>query len=237
MDVDLSKDDWYAEFERLAEFWLGPRSVGFGYSNEVVAAHELPEGLRWFLQFGGRWPHPETSTVGSINAFSTTNVIDVPDAAAPIEHGLVRFGRAPQGSFAWATLATDAPDAPVYGSSAEEPVVAGIWDLYWNSLDDFLRTTLVGSLTQIWWASGSTATSNPIVRDLVDRLGDGCYLADDRLYQERLDATFHLVFDDLATEDWIIVRRSDEAFAPTLSFRSADARQRFLTWLGDHGIE
>jgi hypothetical protein len=53
---DTTADARLTGLERFLEFWLGPRRPEYGEPAENLAKMELPESLRRFFTFAGRWP-------------------------------------------------------------------------------------------------------------------------------------------------------------------------------------
>ena len=53
---DTNAEDRLTELERFLEFWLGPRCPEYGESPEKLASMQLPDPLRRFYAFAGRWP-------------------------------------------------------------------------------------------------------------------------------------------------------------------------------------
>jgi len=53
---DTTADVRLTGLERFLEFWLGPRRPEYGEPAESLATMELPDSLRRFYAFAGRWP-------------------------------------------------------------------------------------------------------------------------------------------------------------------------------------
>jgi hypothetical protein len=109
-----------SELERFVEFWYGPRRPEFGVPDTLTRYPTLPDPLRRFYAFAGRWPSLDLRYDAE---FFYTGAgghhLLAPDAVGPAPDGRLRFFMEYQGDWDGVTLPGER-DPPVW--------ISGRWD-------------------------------------------------------------------------------------------------------------
>ena len=116
--------------EAFIEYWVGPRLVKYGATNEQLASLKIPYPLHRLYKFCFNWPADKSQQWG-IPLLSRENVFkklkSTTTSHYEIPQGLVHFASENQGVTSWATL-IEGEDPPVYGLDYE-------WGRFYNSPD------------------------------------------------------------------------------------------------------
>jgi hypothetical protein len=140
---DTTADARLSGLESFLEFWLGPRHPEYGVPPDELAKRELPEPLRRFYAFAGRWPpaHPPHSE----NRFSVQDSFLPLDSCYRSGPRLV-FVTENQGVWHMATLPSgDDPDVWV-SEECSHRSSSPIWRPLGCSLSQFLVTFVLQEL-------------------------------------------------------------------------------------------
>jgi len=166
--------------ERLLADWLGPQNNRdtFGVPEEDLAHLSIPDVLRRFYRFAGRWPSPwqtrapilfEHPEEGYFYAGIASAGMATPDALRTLENGKIQLFSEQSGSWVGLTQ-TDGADPQVwYGSrSNQQP------DLSQESLSGWIVSQALGSIA--WEAANShlCATAAEPFHSSPGRSATGC---------------------------------------------------------------
>lgn len=102
------------ELERFLEFWYGPRSPQYGETQQQLRRFPLPEPLRRFHAFAGRWPPPTpTDSLEFFYSGAGGHHLQPLDYVKQRPDGRLDFFMEYQGDWQGLTLPTEA-DPPVW---------------------------------------------------------------------------------------------------------------------------
>jgi hypothetical protein len=149
------------ELERFVEFWYGPRRPEFGEPAALTHTPPLPEPLRRFYAFAGRWPAPDAGPDGEFfyTGESGHHLLPLGDVRQ-VPDGKLRFFMEYQGDWYGLTLPGE-PDPPVW--------ITGRWDdpepgegtrQLSESLSSFLVTHCLMGTTYEWSNSPAPRSSS-----------------------------------------------------------------------------
>lgn len=143
--LDTTADARQNGLEQFLEFWLGPRRPEYGEPSETLAATELPDPLRRFYGFAGRWPPRRLPYFP--NRFSAQDILLVPGAAP---HGNVYrsgdylvFAIENQGVWVAATLPMGNDPDVVISEDCSHRTPSPVWRFLSKPLSHFLVTLIL----------------------------------------------------------------------------------------------
>lgn len=234
MEFDFNDPETqFEEFERFAEFWCGPHQAAYRVPTAQLDDLVMPDPLRWFFAYGGRWPHPWSQTdpplAPGMNMFCTEDNLSLPIEPDSYTEGLVVFGTANQGYCRWATTADNSADAPVYGDSGEQPVHGERWDRYATSLREFLLRLLLRNCCALRRVSAGTAAADK-TRHFASQLVTQPLL--DVRWADHADTQqLVLAHDSLVTNDWILIQDGLGNGPPIIGARTDEAEAQLQAYL------
>jgi hypothetical protein len=101
------------ELGRFLEFWFGPRRAKYGEPEKRLARLPLPDPLRRFYAFAGRWPSPDPGGMDRFYTGSSGHHLRPVGDVELREDGKLDFFMEYQGDWVGLTL-PDADDPPVW---------------------------------------------------------------------------------------------------------------------------
>ncbi len=107
------------ELERFLKFWFGPRKPRYGEPRATLSRLRLPDPLRRFYAFAGRWPSAEPKSQPLFYAGGAGHHLLPAEAVRQQEDGKLRFFMEYQGDWDGLTL-PDGDDPPVWLSGCLE---------------------------------------------------------------------------------------------------------------------
>lgn len=218
-----------AEFERFAEFWCGPHHDDYRLPASELDDLVMPDPLRWFFGYAGRWPHD--LSWGS-NRFFLEDVLQLPDATTSYTaDGLIVFGAAEQAYCKWATKAENVADAPAYGDSGEQPVFGERWDLYAESLQEFLLRLLFRNCCAHWRVHTGALNAPQVITFAESHKPTGQLLFHTRWDDDSMAEPVVLAHDPIVTNDLVLLRWPEGWTAPQLASRSEDGAKELSKYL------
>jgi hypothetical protein len=148
------------ELERFIEFWYGPRKPE--YSEPEDRLYSLPDPLRRFYAFAGRWPAPSARQADQFFYTGTGHHLHDLDSHSVRKDGRLIFFTEYQGDWDGLTL-TSGEDPPVwisgYWGDSDRRRIRQVSD----SLSKFLVThVLMATAYDDWNAALSGSTPGPV---------------------------------------------------------------------------
>jgi hypothetical protein len=162
------------ELERFLEFWYGPRKPEYGEPEERLRKPPLPEPLRRFYAFAGRWPSPQPGH--GMDFFYTGSgghhLHDLDFVKLLPDHRL-QFFMEYQGDWNGLTL-PEGEDPPVW--------IRGYWDdPADDELDDDERNALRPKFKQVSDALSKFLITHCLMTSLYEWTNSPCNSTDDYL--------------------------------------------------------
>jgi hypothetical protein len=111
--------DLMEELGRFLEYWYGPRRSEYGETQEALKGLALPEPLRRFYAFAGRWPSPDPGHMESFYSGASGHHLRPLDGVETLPDGRLDFFMEYQGDWSGLTLPSG-DDPPVW--------ICGCWE-------------------------------------------------------------------------------------------------------------